>query len=124
MAGAMGLAGDALGWPILVLGFLGLWRVRVERATGRLTWALAGWAAACGAFLMFGIAAPGGVGHQRQAMEFIARAAYAGSPAVIVLAARGAHWAWHASTMTRVAAAGLCGLAGVAAAEQWFSWIQ
>jgi hypothetical protein len=124
IASAIGLVADGLGWPILVLGFLGLWRVCTERAPGRLTWALAGWAAACSAFLVFGIVAPGGVGHQRQAMEFIARAAYAGSPAAVVLAARGAHWAWRASTTARVAAVGLVGLAGMSAARQWISWIQ
>jgi hypothetical protein len=121
---AIGLAGDALGWPILALACLGLWRVWIERATGPLTWAIAGWAAACGAFLVFGILAPGGVGHQRQAMEFIARAAYAGSPAAIVLAGRATRWAWHASPVTRTGAVGLVGLAGFSAAQQWLGWIQ
>jgi hypothetical protein len=121
---AGGLVGDALGWPILALGVLGIWRAWIERATGRLTWAIAAWATACGAFLVFGILAPGGVGHQRQAMEFIARAAYAGSPAVIVLAARGIVWAWEASAMTRIAGAGLAGLAALSAGQQWLAWIQ
>jgi hypothetical protein len=122
VASAAGLTGDALGWPIVALALLGLWRVLAERSGDRLVWAIAAWAAASGAFFVFGIVAPGGVGHQRQAMEFIARAVFAGSPAAIVLAGYGGVWAWRAGGPLRVAAAGSLALTTYIAGRIWISW--
>jgi hypothetical protein len=75
-------------------------------------------------FLVFAIVAPGGVGHQRQALEFISRAVYAGSPAVLILAGLGAAWSWRHSAPLRLGAAGLIGCAIFNAAAQWVSWIR
>jgi hypothetical protein len=122
VASAAGLAGDALGWPIVALSLLGLWRVLAERSGDRLVWAIAAWAAASAAFFVVGIVAPGGVGHQRQAMEFIARAVFAGSPAAIVLAGYGGVWAWRAGGPLRVAAAGSLALTTYIAGRIWVSW--
>jgi hypothetical protein len=124
VTGALGLVTDALGWPIISLAVVGLWRVRADRLTGRVMWAIGGWSLACGAFLIFGVLAPGGVGHQRQAMEFIARATYAGSPAAIALAAVGVAWAWERSAGLRIAACAVVGAAVVSAALQWLAWIR
>ncbi len=121
-ASAVGATGDALGWPILALALLGVWRTLAEKVTGRLVWAVAGWLAASAVFLVFGVVAPGGVGHQRQAMEFIARALYAGSPGVVVLAGRGGAWAWRSRGPLRFAALGSVGLAAFAAGRTWMGW--
>ena len=118
------LAGDALGWPTVVLALLGWWRLLVERPQDRLTWALAAWTLTCGAFVAFGILAPSRVGQQRYAMEFIARATYAGAPAAITVAARGALWAWREGMATRTVAVVLVGLACFTAAETWVDWVQ
>jgi hypothetical protein len=119
---AVGLAGDAIGWPILALGLLGLWQAFQDRARDRLVWAVTAWAVASGVFFLFGIVAPGGVGHQRQAMEFISRAVYAGSPAAVVLAAYGCRWAWDAGAPLRAAAGISLGLALFNAGRMWMGW--
>jgi hypothetical protein len=119
---AAGLVGDALGWPILALALLGLWRVIADREGDRLVWAVAAWALAGSVFVVAGIVLPGGVGHQRQAIEFIARAAYAASPGVLVLAGRGAIWSWQAGLPLRGAVVILGGLALLPAVRTWISW--
>lgn len=121
---AIGLGGDAVGWPILALAVLGLWRVVVESSRDRLTWAVAAWAVVGGAFFVFGIVAPGGVGHQRQAMEFIARAVYAGAPAVLILSGRGGVWAWRAGSPFRFVVIFMITLSAFGAARMWFNWIR
>lgn len=119
---AAGLVGDALGWPIVALALVGLWRVTADREGDRLVWAIAAWALAGGVFVVAGIVLPGGVGHQRQAIEFIARAAYAASPAVLILAGRGAIWSWQTGLPLRLAAVVLGGLALVPAVRTWINW--
>jgi hypothetical protein len=118
------LGGDALGWPLLALAVLGGWRAAVEPSRDRLMWAVLAWAITCGIFFVFGIVAPGGVGHQRQAMEFIARAVYAGAPAMLILAGRGGLWAWRAGSSLRFVAIFLLTIAVFGAARSWFNWIR
>jgi hypothetical protein len=120
---AVGLSGDALGWPILALALLGLWRVFAERSADRLTWALAAWGVVGIVFWLLGIILPGGVGHQRQAMEFIARAVFASAPAVLVLAGRGGIWAWRAGSPLRYVALFMLALSIFGAARMWLNWI-
>ena len=121
---ALGLVGDALGWPILALGLIGLWRVVAHRESDRVVWAVMAWGVAGALFVAAGIVLPGGVGHQRQAIEFIARAAYAASPAILVLAGRGAVWSWQAAPPLRAAVVVLGVLTLLPAIRQWISWIQ
>ena len=113
---------DAIGLPMAILALLGLWSVVVERTTGRVVWAVAGWIVATAAFLVFGIVAPGGIGHQRQAMEFIARALYAGSPAVVVLSGHGGAWGWRRGGTLRFGVAALMVWAVFIAGRLWVTW--
>jgi hypothetical protein len=121
---ALRLALEVVGWPIALLALAGAWRVAADPSRNRLNWAIGAWLAASGVFLVFGIVAPGGVGHQRQALEFIARALYAGSPAVLILAGRGAAWAWRTSTSMKIAAVCLIAVAVMNAGQQWLGWLR
>jgi hypothetical protein len=120
---ALDLTGDAIGWPIVLLAVVGVWRVWVVPADTRLALALAAWGVAGAVFLVFGILAPGGVGHQRQAIEFIARTAFACAPAACILAGRGWAWAWGQGPGARLAAAAIAGFAVISAARFWTSWL-
>jgi hypothetical protein len=122
-ADALEMMGYAVGWPIVLLGILGVWRLSVERVRERLVFALAAWGAACGLFLAAGIVAPAGVGH-RYAIEFVARTAFAGAPAASILAARGWGWAWRAGTASRLAAAAVLVYGAIGAAQLWINWLR
>jgi hypothetical protein len=121
---AVGLAGDALSWPIVILACVGGWRVFARMTADRLTWTLSAWVLVAVLFCGLGIVLPGPFGHQRQAIEFIARALYAGGPAVLVLAAAGAVWAWRAGATRRWAAALGVAWASVIAGRLWITWIR
>jgi hypothetical protein len=108
---------------MVLLAVVGVWRVWVVPADTRLALALAAWGVAGAVFLVFGILAPGGVGHQRQAIEFIARTAFACAPAACILAGRGWAWAWGQGPGARLAAAAIAGFAVISAARVWTSWL-
>ena len=82
------------------------------------------WLLVAALFCGLSIVLPGQFGHQRQAWEFIARALYASGPAVLVLAAAGAVWAWRASATSRWAAALAVAWASVIAGRLWINWIK
>jgi hypothetical protein len=117
-------AARSVGWPILLLAVVGVWRLHVSAAPDRMRFALDAWALVAAAFILFGIVAPGGVGHQRQALEFIARAAYAGAPAFVVLAAVGLSWAYRTTVVWAILASIACGYAIVSAGRVWIGWIR
>jgi hypothetical protein len=121
---AIDLTGDSLSWPIVALALIGVWRVAVRGPGDRLTWTLAAWGTVGALFCVLGIILPGGFGHQRQAMEFIVRSIYAVAPAIVVLAAVGAVWAWRAMSVTRFAAVALVALAVSAGGRLWVNWIR
>jgi hypothetical protein len=113
-----------LGWPIVILAIVGAWRVWVDRARDRVTFAVCAWGVAYFAFLIFGVIAPVNLGYERYAAEFIGRVDLATYPAAIVLAARGAAWAWRVGTVGRVASTGLCFSAVVIGAQYWARWLE
>jgi hypothetical protein len=123
VASGLSLATAIVGWPILVLAVIGAWRLYVDRVNDKLRLGVAAWAIASAGFVLFGILAPGGVGHQRQAIEFIARAAYAGSPAAVIAAAVGAAWAWRARGVLRPAALALTLAAFIEPVRVWWGWM-
>jgi hypothetical protein len=107
---ALQLTATALGWPLLVLAAIGAWRVAVERRRDRLTGLIAAWLVAYVVFLgvaLMRVDAP----FQRYAAEFVGRVVFATYPAVVLLGALGAAWAWRAGLLTRVASLALVALA-------------
>jgi hypothetical protein len=119
-----GQALRSIGWPILLLAALGAWQVYTAADRGALKLWVTAWLIASGTLVLFGIVAPGGVGHQRQALEFIARAAYAGAPAFVVLGAIGFSRAWSSSRPLGLAAAALSFYAIADASRTWLGWIR
>ena len=122
---------QSLGWPLVILAAIGGVHVvseRAERRSGRLRLALIAWAAAYVVFMVFGVAAPGRVGQQRYALEFVARATYASSPAVLILAATGALWLWRRGAAGQRAFSALSVLllaaAAIVAGREWVNWLR
>jgi hypothetical protein len=113
-----------VGWPILVLAALGLWRLLADRARDRLTLTLAAWGVAYIVFVAVGTLSPVNTRYERYAAEFISRVDFAIYPAAVVLAARGALWLWRRGLAGRAAAASLCLGAGVIAFQIWARWLQ
>ncbi len=113
-----------VGWPLLVLAAVGLWRLLRDRARDRLTLTLAAWAVAYAVFVAVGTLSPVNTRYERYAAEFISRVDFAIYPAVAVLAARGVLWCWRRGLAGRAAAAGLCLAAGGIAFRIWTRWLQ
>jgi hypothetical protein len=113
----------SIGWPILVLACVGAWRLVAERVWDRLVLILASWGVTYLALAVLGVLTPVNVRYQQDAWEFLGRLEYATSPAAVILAARGAAWAWRAGAASRFAAAVLVGLATTAGAVAWLAWL-
>ncbi len=105
---ALGQTVDNLGWPIFLLALVGLWRLIVEGGRDRLGLAIGAWGLVCLAFVAFSVVSPGSRTYQQDALEFIGRVEHATLPAAVLLAARGAVWAWRAGTALRVASVACC----------------
>jgi hypothetical protein len=121
---AVRLAVRALGWPILVLAFLGAWWLWREGARDRLTLVVAALGVTCLVFVAFRVAAPVDRVFQRYADEFIDRVNYAALPVVAVLGGFGASWAWRAGVTLRAVAAVLLSAAVWGATTIWLGWIR
>jgi hypothetical protein len=120
---ALRLGARDVGWPILLLAAVGLWRLWADRARDRLTLTLAGWAVAYLAFTAAGTLSPVDVRYERYALEFISRVDFATYPALVLLAARGGLWVWRRRLAGRVMAAGLWLAAGYLAFQHWSRWL-
>jgi hypothetical protein len=114
---------DGVGWPILLLALVGLWRAFADDGGGRLDLAIAGWAIVWLVFISAGVLLPGNKGYQQDAYEFIARVVHAAVPAAVLLAARGATWLWRADARSRAASMALLAWAVVTGVRAWTSWL-
>ena len=76
--------GIYIGAPVLLFALLGGIELARRRASDRLTLALAGWLASCGAFLVLGILTPVDMRYYLAAL-----------PALAIAAGYGASWAWN-----------------------------
>jgi hypothetical protein len=114
---------SSLGWPILLLALVGIWRLTLEGARDRLGLAISGWGVVCLAFVAFSALAPGSRTYQQDAFEFISRVEHATMPAAVLLAARGAVWAWCAGRTLRVASGALLLWAVVTGVLAWAQWL-
>lgn len=112
-----------LGWPISLLALAGLWRLMVEGGRDRLGLAIGAWGLVCVAFVTFSVVSPGSGTYQQDALEFIGRVEHAALPAAVLLAARGAVWAWRAGTAFRVASAVLLLGAVATGLRAWAGWL-
>jgi hypothetical protein len=120
---AEALAIDSFGWPITLLAAVGAITLWTTRARDRLTLL----AAACGlvylGFVGFAATAPIEPRFLRYSEEFISRVNFAMMPVAVVLAARGAVWAWRLNLEMRVVAAGVLAAALIGAYRVWLVWM-
>jgi hypothetical protein len=123
VARAWVLTVSGVGWPILLLAALGLWRVWISGLHDRLAIVLAAWGVAYVGYLGVGILLPVGQQFERYAAEFVGRVNLASYPAAVVLAASGGAWAWRAGGVARIASAILLLLAIAGGVGQWAGWI-
>jgi hypothetical protein len=100
--------GIYFGWPILILGAVGLWKLCVGRLKNRFTLALAGWMVGCLIFLVVGILTPVDM-----------RYYLAACPAIAMLAGIGAALEWRTRPGQRAFAAILLALAVALGVQQW-----
>ncbi len=112
-----------IGWPILILGVVGLWRTARRRVADRLVLAVAAWLLTAFAFLAFSVIGPTGVKYQQDAWEFIGRVEHAASPAAVVLAAAGLAWLWRWNRGGRLLGTALFAWAFLAGAGVLYGWI-
>ena len=112
-----------LGWPICLLALVGLSRTRAEGGRDRLSLAIGAWAVVCVAFVAFSVISPGSGTYQQDALEFIGRVEHAALPAAVLLAARGAVWAWRATAALRVASAAVLIAAVAVGIRAWAAWL-
>jgi hypothetical protein len=113
-----------IGWPIILLAVIGAWRVMAGRLRDRLVCLIAAWAAVCLVFVGVSVVAPAGMKYQQDAWEFIGRVEHATYPASVILAARGAIWAWRAGTAWRVASIICMRAAVVTGVDPWSGWLR
>jgi hypothetical protein len=114
---------SSLGWPILLLAFIGTWRLMREGGKDRLALAIGGWGVVCLAFVTVSTISPGSRTYQQDAFEFISRVEHATMPAAVLLAARGAVWSWRAGRTLRLASGALLIWAVVCAVQAWVLWL-
>ncbi len=120
---ALRLGVHDVGWPILLLAAIGLWRVAGERRVDRLTLTLVGWGAAYVVFIAAGTLSPVESRYQRYAVEFISRVNFALYPAAVILAGRGGLWLWRTGWAGRLTACGLGLAAARLAFQYWARWL-
>jgi hypothetical protein len=119
---AMSLLTVDMGWPVLLLGAAGLWRLWPVPRGDRLKMVLSGLALTYGAFVAFAVAVPVEPSFQRYADEFISRIDFATAPAIVVVAALGFAWAWRAGAIARAVSAVVLVAAAVIGVERWLVW--
>jgi hypothetical protein len=115
------IAADAYELPLLGLTLLGL---ALVRRRDRLSLALAGWGISFAVFLAFRVLAPVDAPFQRYADEFIHRVYGMTLPAVAIVAACAAAWAWRKNAAWRVAAGVVVFAAVVIGVIQWMAWFR
>ena len=121
LANAIGFSVGMIGWPILLLAIVGVWRSVVDRSNDRATLAMMAWTVACAVFLAVAVMrvdAP----FQRYAAEFFGRVLLATFPAAVLLAARATGWAWKEGVPLRLASASLVACAVALGIRNWMAW--
>lgn len=112
-----------LGWPLLTLFGVGLWRLAVTGVRDRLGLALSAWGLTAAAFLAVAVLGPGNTAYQQDAWEFIGRVEHATLPAAIVPASLAAAWLWRRSGPTRLVSCMLLLAAVATGVVAWAAWL-
>ncbi len=124
MLGALDQTSANLGWPILALAAVGVWRLVQQRARDGLTLAIGAWGGVWLAFVAFSVLSPSVQRYQQDALEFIGRVEHASAPVVVVLAATGAAWAWRGSLACRLLSGVLLAAALASGLHAWMAWLE
>jgi hypothetical protein len=121
---AVHLGVSSFGWPIALLAAVGAVLLWVNRSRDHLTLLAAASGVVYAGFVGFSALAPIEPRFQRYSEEFISRVNFALMPIAVVLAARGAVWAWRTNLAARAAAIVTLAAAWVVAARAWLVWIR
>ena len=113
----------ALGWPIVALACIGICRLCLDGIRDRFGLALMASLMACAGFLAIALGTAVEPRFERYTVEFIDRVHYAAAPAIVLLAARGAAWAWCAGVLLRVFSAALIASATIVPLQRWIAWV-
>ena len=122
-SGAARQTRGAFGLPLIALALAGGWSLARRRRVDRLVLALAAWLTSWAAFLLWSTIRRVEPRYVQDAWEFIGRIEMATTPAVAILAACGAVWAWRAGWVPRAVAAALLVLAFGAGAQAMGAWV-
>lgn len=119
VADAAALTVQAVGWPILALALVGVWRAWVD-GLDRVLLVAVGLAIAYAVFVAVAVLTPVDPENQRFAGQFVGRVVYATCPAAVLVASRGFTWSWRHGGVARVAAAAVGVAAFSVGARAWF----
>ncbi|HOG28324.1 MAG TPA: hypothetical protein PLN93_00470 [Vicinamibacterales bacterium] len=122
-SGAVRQTRGAFGLPLIALAVAGASSLARRRRADRLVAALAAWFAAWAGFLLWSALRRVEPPYVQDAWEFIGRVEMATTPAVAILAACGAAWAWRSGRLLRAVSAGLVLAALAGGARAVVSWI-
>ncbi len=114
----------AMGWPLLLLAAAGVWQAWRARARDPLACALLAWGTLYVALFVAGTLTRVDAQFERYSVEFMGRVDLATYPAVVLLAARGAAWAWRAGALWRLAAVALLLGALRTGLDAWLVWLR
>ena len=123
ITGALGQTVANLGWPLIILAAVGVWRLRAEGANDRLTLAAAAWGLVCLLFVALSVVTAVDRTYQQDAWEFIGRVELLTYPAALVVAGRGAAWAWRRGAAFAAVSGALLAAAAAVGAAAWRAWM-
>jgi hypothetical protein len=114
-------SGTWVGWPLLILGAVGGWRIARERRRDAATLVVVACAAAYVVFVGVAVMRVQPA-YQRYTVEFVSRVVLGTSPALLLLAGAGASYGLRRGVIGRIATAALIAAAWVIAARAWMLW--
>ena len=120
---AVTLIVQSIGWPLVLLAIVGLWRLPIVGVRNRVGLAVIALGATGIIFIGFTVLSPVDPAYVRYADEFITRAVYAAYPAVVLLSALAAAWAIRAGGIPRVLGLAMLTGAAVDGIRQWVNWL-
>jgi hypothetical protein len=121
VADAVQRSGTWVGWPLLILGGVGGWRIARERRRDPATLVILSCAAAYVVFVGVAVMRVQPA-YQRYTVEFVSRVVLGTSPALLLLAGAGASYGLRKGVGGRIATAVLIATAWVIAARAWMLW--